>query len=137
MKFSTPSYKKPAGLRPSDQNRSLVSDLSPSELESWLKRRKSVHKSFVDENSPTDRRQSNANNDVVIDVDALMNHVNNNASTGVNDNSKRRKKKRGSDDSSNKIPNPHPVIQTMKRMSITQGHLLVFLRITLLWMTFV
>ncbi|CAI7385978.1 BTE_collapsed_G0033240.mRNA.1.CDS.1 [Saccharomyces cerevisiae] len=102
MKFSTPSYKKPAGLRPSDQNRSLVSDLSPSELESWLKRRKSVHKSFVDENSPTDRRQSNANNDVVIDVDALMNHVNNNASTGVNDNSKRRKKKRGSDDSSNK-----------------------------------
>lgn len=73
----------------------------------------------------------------MIDVDALMNHVNNNASTGVNDNSKRRKKKRGSDDSSNKIPNPHPVIQTMKRMSITQGHLLVFLQITLLWMTFV
>ncbi|CAI4044796.1 hypothetical protein SKDZ_11G1430 [Saccharomyces kudriavzevii ZP591] len=102
MKFSTPSYKKSVGLRPTDPNRSLVSDLSPSELESWLKRRKSVHKSFVDENSANDGRKSNANNDVVIDVDALMNHVNNNTSNGANDNNKKKKKKRGSDDSSNK-----------------------------------
>ncbi|CAI4045219.1 hypothetical protein N7582_003468 [Saccharomyces uvarum] len=101
MKFSTPSYKKPTGVWPSDPNRSLVSDLSPSELESWLKRRKSVHKG-AEEVLPADRRQSNANNDVVIDVDALMNHVHNNTSNGATDNTKKRKKKKGSDDNSNK-----------------------------------